>query len=131
MNKRYCVLIVEDDRLTLRLYGDLFQMRGCLALQATAADEARQLAREVRPDLIMLDVRLPETSGIELCRQLKAEPQTGDIPILIITSWPETEQAARAAGCDGFLVKPVPISKLWQTAEALLSDRTPDLSDPI
>ena len=129
--KRHCVLIVEDDRLALRLYSDLFQMRGHLALQAAEIDEARQLAREVRPNLIILDVGLPDGSGIDLCRSLKAEPRTGDIPILIITYWPEFRIRARAAGCDGFLVKPVPVSKLLEAAGVLLSDRTLGLSHPL
>lgn len=66
--------------------------------------------------------------GLKLARRsrLKAEPRTADIPILIVIFWPEAERGARAAGCDGFLLKPVPISELWETADRLLARRASD-----
>ena len=117
---RECILVIEDDPLSLKLYGDLVQSRGYGLLTASDGAAGLDLAREHEPDLIITDARLPETSGIELCRRLKSDERSRDIPILMLTAWPQLETPARAAGCDAFLVKPVPISTLWREVEGLI-----------
>lgn len=115
-----CILIVEDDPLSMKLYNDLVAARGYQVLRATDGAVGLQLAREHHPDLILLDVKLPEVSGIEVTKALKSDPRTKDVPILVITAWPTTERAARLSGCDAFLMKPVPMSELWHAIESLL-----------
>ena len=117
-----CILIVEDDPFSMKLYRDLITSRGYQILSATDGETGLDLAREHHPDLILLDVRLPALSGIEVARMLKSDERTSDIPILVISSWPITERAARANGGDAFLAKPVSISALWNTIECLLLD---------
>ena len=115
-----CILVIEGDPLSLKLYRDLVQSRGYGVLTAIDSETGLDLAREHRPDLIIADAKPPERSGIEVCRALKSDARTGDIPILLLTVWPQLERAARAAGCDRFLIKPVPISTLWREVEALI-----------
>ena len=117
---RECILVIEDDPLSLKLYGDLIRSRGYGLLTAADGATGLDLARDQKPDLIITDARLPEHSGIEVCRALKSDPATRDIPILMLTAWPQLEANARAAGCDAFLVKPVPISVLWREVEGLI-----------
>jgi CheY-like chemotaxis protein len=93
-------------------------------LAATDGASGLDLARAHRPDLILTDARLPELTGIEICRALKSNERTREIPIIMLTSWPEYRSAARMAGCDGFLEKPVPISTLWHEVEALIGRRS-------
>lgn len=115
-----CILIVEDDPLSMKLYRDLVVARGYQVLTATDGAAGLDLAREHHPDLVLLDVRLPELSGIEITEALKSDERTRNIPILVLTAWPTMERAVRASGCNGFLMKPVPMSELWHTIEDLL-----------
>ena len=124
MPNRECILVVEDDPFSLRLYSDLVRARGYGLLSATDGETGLELAREHRPDLVLTDARLPGLSGIELCRALKSDQRTRDIPILMLTAWPDYAKAARVAGCDRFLMKPVPISTLSYEIEALIGRRT-------
>jgi len=118
------ILIIEDDRLSLKLYSDLILSRGYELLTAADGATGLDLARKHQPDLVLSDVSLPELSGIEICAALKSDERTRDIPVLILTAWPESEPAALAAGCDGFLVKPVPVSTLWHFVQALIGRHT-------
>jgi len=115
-----CILIVEDDPLSMKLYRDLVVARGYQVLTATDGAAGLDLARGNHPDLVLLDVKLPELSGIEITKALKSEARTSDIPILVITAWPTMERVVRASGCDAFLMKPVPMSELWHAIEGLL-----------
>src|SRR5579884_1196363 len=115
-----CILIIEDDIFSLRLYVDLLRATSYTLLSATDGATGLAMAREHRPDLVLTDARLPELSGIDLCRALKSDERTQDIPILVLSAWPEYERLARAARCDRFLMKPVPISVLLAEIDGLI-----------
>jgi two-component system cell cycle response regulator DivK len=102
------ILIIEDNPGHMRLAESLLGKAGYAVLQAQDAEAGLQLARERLPDLILMDVQLPGMDGIEATRALKADPRTGAIPVIVVTSYrgehPAT--AARDAGASGYIAKP-------------------------
>jgi two-component system, cell cycle response regulator DivK len=103
------ILIVEDNELNLKLLHDILEVYGYETITTGEGRAAVALAREVRPDLILLDLQLPDISGYEAAGQLKADPQTRDIPIIAVTAFAMTgdERKALDAGCDGYVAKPI------------------------
>lgn len=120
-----CILIIEDNPLNMKLFRDLLRAQCYQVLEATDGLAGLDLARAEIPDLILLDVHLPDVSGLEIAMKLKTDQRTRDIPIVVITAsmLPQTEQSALASGCDAFLRKPIAISEFRTTIEALLQDR--------
>lgn len=103
------VLVVDDDaptrELLSQIVADELEARTAVARDA---DTARRLARELKPDLILLDMRLPLVSGVDLCRELRADPATANAKIVAVTAvhQAETRAEAEAAGCDDWIDKP-------------------------
>lgn len=124
-DRRDCVLIIEDNPLNMKLFRDLLRAQGYQVLEATDGLAGLELARAESPDLILLDIHLPDVSGLEVAVRLKADPRTRDIPILVITAslLPEAEQSALSSGCDAFMRKPIAISEFRATVASLLQDR--------
>jgi DNA-binding response OmpR family regulator len=102
-------LIVEDDAEQRRLYSLILRRRGWTTLEAATGQEAQIALRDVRPDVIVLDIMLPDRDGIGLCYDLRARSDFPPIPILILTalSDPSTRIRALAAGADAFATKPI------------------------
>ncbi|MFH1153348.1 MAG: response regulator [Pseudomonadota bacterium] len=102
------ILITEDDEQNRKLFKDILQVAGYGILEARDGLEALVLAREKRPDLILMDVQMPVMDGLEAVKQLKADPATRLIPIIAISAFAmdRDEDRALAAGCDGYLSKP-------------------------
>ena len=111
------IMIVEDDVLHMKLFNDVLESRGYRTLRATDADSAVPLARRQHPDLIIMDIRLPFVSGLELVKRLKDEKGLKDIPIVAVTAladdWDEDEYLSH--GFDAFLAKPIAISNFLKT----------------
>jgi two-component system, cell cycle response regulator DivK len=103
-----CVLIVEDDPNSQYVYGVFLEHKGFRVLSAGTGDEGVRLAREERPDVILMDISIPGLDGWSATEALKAEPGTASIPVIAITAhaFPEDRERARTVGCDGFLTKP-------------------------
>src|SRR5688572_27789148 len=103
------VLIVEDNLLNMKLFSDLLQVAGYCVHQDTTGGSALAIAREYRPDLVLMDMRLPGASGLELTVQLKADPALRDVPVVAITAsaLPEDARRFREAGGDALLSKPI------------------------
>ncbi len=103
------ILIVEDNDKNLKLVRDILQFRGYRTLEAGTAREGIDLATEHTPDLILMDIQLPDMDGVTALGQLKAEPSTAAIPAVALTAFAMKEDQARfmAAGFDGYLVKPI------------------------
>ena len=103
------VLIVEDNPANMRLASFLLESRGHTILSATSAEAGLTLAREERPDLILMDIQLPEMDGLEATMRLKEDPATRLIPVLALTALAMIgdEARIRAAGCDGYIGKPM------------------------
>lgn len=103
------ILLIEDNPTDLKLLSAVMQSSGHAVVEKGSAELALEEIKARKPDVILLDLKLPGADGLQLARLLKADPETHHIPIVAITALPEkfNEQAARAAGCDAFIVKPV------------------------
>lgn len=107
------VLIVEDNELNMKLFTDLINSLGYEVLQSVDGSDAIQIARNEQPKLILMDIQLPETSGIELTRTLKAMEDTKNIPVVAVTAFAMAGDREKVldAGCDGYLPKPISVSE--------------------
>jgi len=103
------VLIVEDNAFNLKLLDDLLRAAGYNTLKATDGEQALRVARQFRPDVILMDIGLPDISGIEVTREIRASDELKDIPVIAVTAYaaPEDEAAVRRAGCDDYIAKPI------------------------
>jgi two-component system cell cycle response regulator DivK len=102
------ILYVEDNELNRKIVRDLLRHTSYRLLEAPDGEAGMAMAREERPDLILMDIQLPKVSGIEATRTLRAEPATADTPIITITSFALSgdEQRAKDAGASAYLAKP-------------------------
>jgi two-component system, cell cycle response regulator DivK len=116
------ILIVEDHELNMKLWNDVLEAQGYVLLKTELGLEAFEIARERRPDLILLDIRLPDISGFDVARRLKADEVTRSIPIVALTAFAQTEhqRQAFASGCDGYISKPVNVVSFLQTVKGWL-----------
>jgi two-component system, cell cycle response regulator DivK len=116
------ILIVEDNTLDVRLLKDILQWRGYETLQTGDGLEAINLAFANLPDLILMDIQLPEISGLEVTRRLRGDDRSRRIPIIAVTAfamaWHERE--ALDSGCDAYISKPISIFGFLRTVEAFL-----------
>jgi len=103
------ILLVEDHPLNFMLVRDLLEHAGFEVLHAATGKAALAAARGERPDLVLMDVRLPDMDGLEVTRLLKAAPETSDLPIVVLTAHAMRADVERAYGhgCDGFITKPI------------------------
>ena len=117
------VLVVEDNAINMKLCYELLNMHGYIVLQATDGMEGLRLAHEHRPDLILMDMQLPEISGLEVTKQLKVDETLRSIPVIAVTAlaMKGDEQKYRDGGCDAYIAKPISIANLLQTVEQFLS----------
>ncbi len=117
------VLIVEDDLKSLKLFRDLLQATGYAILEATNGKKAVELAREKKPDLILMDIQMPVMDGFEATKILKADAETRNIPIIALTSYAmkEDDEKMREAGCDGYITKPIDTREFLKKVSEFLS----------
>jgi two-component system cell cycle response regulator DivK len=101
------ILVVEDDPASLLLATAALEGDGFAVDGAGSAEEARMLISKHKPQLILMDIRLPGMDGLEFTKELKSSPETSAIPVIALTAhaMPLYERAARAAGCEGFIGK--------------------------
>ncbi|MET0606834.1 MAG: response regulator [Beijerinckiaceae bacterium] len=116
------VLIVEDNELNMKLFNDLLEAHGYQTLKTASGVEAVELARTKRPDLILMDIQLPEVSGLEVTRWLKADEELKQIPVVAITAFAMTgdEERIREGGCEAYLSKPISVVKFVETIRNFL-----------
>jgi two-component system cell cycle response regulator DivK len=109
--KGHLVLIVEDNEKNLKLARDLLGVTGFRTLAAGTAEEGLVLARQHRPDLVLMDVRLPGMSGVEALAALRADPATAGLIVVAFTASVTSAERAQVAtaGFDGFLAKPISV----------------------
>jgi len=103
------VLIVEDNPLNMRLIEMILKTNSYTLLKATDGEEALDIATRERPDLVLMDIRLPKVSGLEVARRLKENPAFSHIPIIALTAhaMKGDKEKAIEAGCDSYLSKPI------------------------
>ena len=116
------ILIVEDNQLSLTLLNDLLKVQGYEILKTSEGLEAINLARDKQPDLMLMDIKLPDICGFDVIRLLKQDDLTKSIPIIAVTAFatPGDETKALESGCDGYIAKPVIIQNLLRTIESFL-----------
>ncbi len=122
------VLIVEDNELNMKLFNDLLEAHGYATLKTSHGIEAMELARAHKPDLILMDIQLPEVSGLEVTRWLKADEELKSIPVIAITAFAMKgdEERIREGGCEAYMSKPISVSKFIATIKTYLeADRQP------
>ena len=117
------VLIVEDNELNMKLFNDLLQAHGYNTLLAKDGRVVLEMARKNRPDLILMDIQLPEISGLEITKMLKADDDLCAIPVVAVTAFAMKgdEQKIRNGGCDGYIAKPISVASFLQTVSKFLT----------
>lgn len=120
------ILIIEDDPASLKLTSDVVQGGGHVVMLATSADQAIYSIKAVKPDVILLDLRLPGIKGFAVAAQCRDEVGTHNIPIIAITSFSEEygKDAALKAGCDAYIVKPINTRTLLQQIEDVVAAKS-------
>lgn len=110
------VLIIEDNELNMKLFNDLLVAHGYKTIQTRNGLEALELARSHRPDLILMDIQLPEVSGLEVTRWLKGDDALYQIPIVAVTAFAMKgdEEKIRSGGCEAYISKPISVSSFLE-----------------
>ena len=118
------VLIVEDNELNMKLFRDLIEASGYETIQTRNGTEALDLARAHRPDLILMDIQLPEVSGLEVTKWLKDDQDLKSIPVVAVTAFAMKgdEERIRQGGCEAYLSKPISVTKFIETVRAYLGE---------
>src|ERR1700740_3385829 len=124
MMKTKTVLIVEDNELNMKLFHDLLDAHGYKTLQTRNGIEALELARAHRPQLIIMDIQLPEVSGLEVTKWLKDDENLRGIPVVAVTAFAMKgdEERIREGGCEAYLSKPISVGKFIETIRHFLGN---------
>ena len=116
------VLIVEDNELNMKLFHDLLDAQGYMTLETREGLQALSLARQHRPDLILMDIQLPEIYGLEVTKWLKEDDDLAHIPVIAVTAFAMKgdEERIREGGCEAYISKPISVSHFLDTIKRLL-----------
>lgn len=116
------VLIVEDNELNMKLFHDLLDAHGIGTLQTSDGMEALEIAREHHPDLILMDIQLPEVSGLEVTKWIKEDESLSDIPVVAVTAFAMKgdEEKIREGGCEAYIAKPISVTDFMDTVRQFL-----------
>lgn len=119
------ILIVEDNELNMELFADLLEDEGYRVLRSADGLDGFRQARELRPDLIVMDIQLPTVSGLEVTRWLKEEPELSGIPVLAVTAFAMKGDETRMleGGCQAYMAKPISVGRFLDTIRTLLAAR--------
>ena len=111
------ILIVEDNELNMKLFSDLLDAHGYETAQTREGLKAISMAREFRPDLILMDIQLPEVSGLEVTKWLKDDEELRAIPVVAVTAFAMKgdEKRIREGGCEAYISKPITVSNFLAT----------------
>ncbi len=125
------ILIIEDNERNLYMQRFLLEKHGFEVVGARDGREGLEAASRERPALIVLDIQLPVMDGHEVARRLKEQPETRDIPIVVVTSYamPKDREMAFASGCDGYIEKPIDPESFASQVERYLPTSLPHGSD--
>jgi len=118
------ILIVEDNELNLKLFNDLLEAHGYETLETREGLKAIELAREHSPDLILMDIQLPEVSGLEVTKWLKEDDELRKIPVIAVTAFAMKgdEEKIREGGCEAYISKPISVAHFIETINQIIGD---------
>jgi two-component system cell cycle response regulator DivK len=124
-NSSNVVLVIEDTESSMKLFEHVLELHGYNTLQAKDGIRGWELAREHRPDLILMDIQLPEVSGLEVTKWLKDDESLKSIPIIAVTAFAleGDEEKMLNGGCDAYISKPISVPKLLQTIQRLVAEK--------
>lgn len=122
MSKR--ILIVEDNELNMKLFHDLLEAHGYETIQTRDGMEALKIARDEKPDLILMDIQLPEVSGLEVTKWIKEDDRLKHIPVIAVTAFAMKgdEERIREGGCEAYIAKPISVVKFMETIKSFAGD---------
>lgn len=111
------IFIVEDNELNMKLFNDLLEAHGYETVTTRDGTKALDIAQEAKPDLILMDIQLPEVSGLDITRQIKGDDNLKDIPVIAVTAFAMKgdEDKIRECGCNGYISKPISIGTFIET----------------
>ncbi len=118
------VLIVEDNELNMKLFNDLLEAKGYQTIQTRNGLEVLDLARKHMPDLILMDIQLPEVSGLEITKWLKEDDVLHVIPVIAVTAFAMKgdEERIRQGGCEAYISKPISVVNFLETVKSYIGD---------
>ncbi len=118
------VLIVEDNELNMKLFSDLLEAHGYETVGTDNGLNALDLARQHAPDLILMDIQLPEVSGLEVTKWLKDDDELSPIPVIAVTAFAMKgdEERIRQGGCEAYMSKPITVSVFIETIRRFLGE---------
>lgn len=118
------VMIVEDNELNMKLFKDLIEASGYETIRTRNGLEALDLARKHKPDLILMDIQLPEVSGLEVTKWIKEDDKLHRIPVIAVTAFAMKgdEERIRQGGCEAYISKPISVASFVQTIKSYLGD---------
>ena len=118
------VMIVEDNELNMKLFHDLLDAHGYQTLQTKDGMEALAMVRKHRPDLILMDIQLPEVSGLEVIKWIKEDDNLRTIPVVAVTAFAMKgdEERIRQGGCEAYISKPISVAKFVETVKSYIGD---------
>ena len=118
------VLIVEDNELNMKLFHDLLEAHGYQTVCTRNGIEALDLARKHRPDLVLMDIQLPEVSGLEVTKWLKDDPELKVIPVVAVTAFAMKgdEERIREGGCEAYISKPISVAMFIDTVRQFIGE---------
>ena len=118
------VMIVEDNELNMKLFRDLIEASGYTTIQTRNGMEAIGLARAHHPDLILMDIQLPEVSGLVVTKWLKEDDDLQSIPVIAVTAFAMKgdEERIRQGGCEAYISKPISVPRFIETIKSYLGD---------
>lgn len=116
------ILIVEDNELNMKLFNDLLESKGYKIIQTANGLNAVELAREHKPNLILMDIQLPEVSGLEVTKWLKADDELAHIPVIAVTAFAMKgdEEKILQGGCEAYISKPISVAKFLTTIQSFI-----------
>jgi two-component system, cell cycle response regulator DivK len=117
------ILIVEDNEKNMKLVRDILQHRGHLTIEAVNGSDGVRLARERQPDLVLMDIQLPDIDGIEALRQIRTEAALDATPVLAVSAsvMPDEQQQIVASGFDAYVTKPINVKQFLETVQRFLA----------
>ncbi len=125
------VLIVEDNELNMKLFRDLLEAHGIATIETRNGMEVLEIARTKKPDLILMDIQLPEVSGLDVTKWLKSDEALKSIPVIAVTAFAMKgdEEKIRQGGCEDYISKPISVSRFVEVIQTYLNKPAPEKTE--